>query len=74
MSKEFIYFVNGSEFNAGADVWGQAWKDAKAQATEEHAIIERAVINGENIRYEFYANGGCFLADRFYTPELAKIF
>lgn len=74
MAKEFIYIVNGTEFNAGADVWGQAWKDAKAWATNEHSIIERAVIDGEEIRYEFYAKGGCFLADRFFSPALAKVF
>lgn len=74
MTREFIYIVNGSEFNAGADVWGQAWKDAQAQAAEEHSIIERAVISGENINYEFYAKGGCFLADKFYSPDLAKVF
>lgn len=72
--KEFIYIVNGSEFYAGTDVWGQAWKDAKAQATDEHCIIERAVICGEEIRYEFYAKGGCFLAERFYSPDRAKVF
>ena len=74
MKNEFIYMVNGSEFYAGTDVWGQAWKDAQAQAAEEHCIIERAVIRGEEIRYEFYANGGCFLAERFYEPKLAKVF
>ena len=74
MKNEFIYMVNGTEFNAGTDVWGQAWKDAKAQATAEHTIIERAVINGDDVRYEFYAKGGCFLAERFYEPKLVKVF
>jgi len=72
--REYIYFVNGSEFYAGTDVWGQAWKDAKAEAAEEHCSIERAVIKGEDISYEFYAKGGCFLAERFYEPKLVKVF
>lgn len=70
---EYIYIVNGTEYTT-TDVWGQAWKNAQAQAKAEHTIIERAVINGEKIRYEFYAKGGCFLADRFYNEELAKVF
>lgn len=70
---DYIYIVNGTEY-ATTEVWGQTWKDAQIQAKAEHAIIERAVINGENIRYEFYTKGGCFLADRFYSEELAKVF
>ena len=69
---EYIYVVNGTEHHT-TEVWGQAWKDAKAQATAEHATIERAVINGDKVRYEFYAKGGCFLADRFYNEELVKV-
>lgn len=69
---EYIYIVNGTEHHT-TEVWGQAWKDAKAQATAEHATIERAVVNGDKIRYEFYAKGGCFLADRFYNEELVKV-
>lgn len=72
--REYIYMVNGTEFYAGTDVWGQAWKDAQAQATAEHTIIERAVIVGSEVRYEFYAKGGCFLAERFYDSDRVKVF
>ena len=72
--REFIYMVNGTEYYAGTDVWGKAWKDAKTQASEEHTFIERAVIDGKEVSYEFYAKGGCFLAERFYDLERVKIF
>lgn len=71
--KQFFYNVNGTEF-ADDVAFGQAWKDAVALAKEEHVGIDRTVVCGDNIRYEFYATGGCFLAERFRTVENTKIF
>lgn len=66
MTKDFYYNVNGAEFHDTV-AFGQAWKEAKALAREEHCGIERTVICGENIRYEFYAKGGIFVSDEFRT-------
>ena len=73
MTKTFIYMVNGTEFYTEKDI-GPEWKEAKALATEEHCEIWRAVVKGENIRYEFYAKGGCFLDEEFYVKGKAEIF
>lgn len=60
MAKEFIYNVNGTEFTDNK-AFGEAWREAKKVATEEHAAITRTVIDGEKISNEFYSKGGCFL-------------
>ena len=73
MTKTFIYMVNGNEYT-DTKAFGQAWKDAKAQATADHTMITRLVINGEDERCEFFAKGGVFLNERFYTEEKAFIF
>lgn len=70
--KTYIYIVNGTEFT-DTTPWGQAWKDAKAMATEEHTVIERIIVNGNTIKYEIYVNGGCFLTDKEDAREIAKI-
>ena len=66
MTKDFYYNVNGAEFHDTV-AFGQAWKEAKALAREEHCGIERAVVCGDEIRYEFYAKGGVFVNDRYKT-------
>ena len=77
MAKTFIYQVynSGYEFR-GPDAWGQAWKDAKAVATELHTGIFRIVEQeGKEPRYEYYAKGGVFLNVRFYEgPHDLRIF
>ena len=71
--KEFFYDVKGTEYH-DTEAFGEAWKKAKAQATAEHCGIRRTVVHGEHISYEFYAKGGLFLSDRFYTPDSLYIF
>lgn len=66
MTKDFYYNVNGAEFHDTV-AFGQAWKEAKALAREEHCGIERTVVCGDEIRYEFYAKGGVFVNDRYKT-------
>ena len=73
MAKTFTYCVNGTTFE-DTEAFGKAWKDAVALAKEEHATITRAVVCGNDIRYEFYAKGGCFLNDRYYDKETVKVF
>jgi hypothetical protein len=76
MTTTYFYFVNGEEFET-TEVFGPVWKAAKAYAAECHCPITRAVVketrNGEEIRYEFYAKGGCFLDDRYYEPDRVAI-
>lgn len=73
MTKDFFYHVSGTEFHDTV-AFGDAWKKAKALATEEHCTIERTVVCGDDVRYEFYAKGGCFLSDRLYEASKAKVF
>ena len=73
MNKLFIYKVGNLEF-AETEPFGQAWKDAIKWAKHYHVGITRTVIDGSNKRKEFFAKGGCFLNERFYTEEKIKIF
>lgn len=73
MTQEFIYEVAGREFT-DTEAFGTAWKEAKEVAKEEHCGIFRTVVSGDNLRYEFYAKGGCFLNEKFYTDAKLKIF
>jgi hypothetical protein len=76
--KYFIYMVEGTEFY-GDEPWGEAWKNAEAFAKENHLPIWRVVVKenamGEVLEEntEFYAKG-CFLAERFYSPERVYLF
>ena len=72
MTKTFIYNVNGTTFE-DTKAFGEAWKAAAAMAKEEHAIITRQVINGNDIRNEYYAKG-IFLNERFMNDTKAYIF
>ena len=74
--REYIYTVNGTEYRDTV-AFGDAWKNAKAQATNEHAYITRVIVKGDEIvSNEFFAKGGCFLNDKGYNYflENAKVF
>ena len=73
MTKMFVYDVNGTQFE-DTQAFGQGWKNAKKVATEEHATITRAVVEGEKVTYEFFAKGGVFLNEKFYEVDRAKVF
>lgn len=73
MTKTFIYMVNGNEF-IDTKAFGQAWKDAKAVAKAEHCGIYRSIVEGDNIRNEFFAKGGCFLNEKFFEDGRIEIF
>ena len=69
----YIYNVIGTEFE-DTTAFGKAWKQAVALAKTEHCGIDRTVIRGSDVRYEFFAKGGMFLADRFRTNDKVAIF
>lgn len=72
--KKFVYEVAGYEF-VGEIAWGEAWKQAKAKATELHAAIYRTVIEGEKEpRHEVYCTAGLFLSTRYAKAEDVKLF
>ena len=71
--KKFVYQVAGFEY-VGFEAFGDAWKQARAKATELHAGIYRLVIKGEDIRQEVYVNGGCFLSVVYAKPEDIHLF
>lgn len=73
MAKKFVYQVAGYEF-VDTEAFGNAWKEAKAKATELHTAVYRLVIKGEQVRQEVYYKGGCFNNIRFATEENVKIF
>lgn len=73
MTKTFIYKVAGYEYR-DTEAFGQAWREAKAKATELHCGIFREVERaGAETRYEFYA-GGVFLNMKFYDDSKLAIF
>ena len=71
--KKFIYVVAGYEFS-DTEAFGKAWREAKAKAKETDSGIGRLVVkDGDIIRREFYAKGGCFLSMEYYSEDrLAK--
>ena len=72
--KKFVYEVAGYEF-VGETAWGEAWKQAKAKATELHAAIYRTVIEGEKEpRHEVSCTAGLFLSTRYAKAEDVKLF
>lgn len=64
MTRTFIYIVNGTEIE-DTEAFGTAWETAKMIAKNDHCGIDRVVICGTNIRYEFFTTGGFFANERF---------
>lgn len=71
--KKFVYQVAGFEF-VGYEAWGDAWKQAKALATERHAAVYRLVIKGEKVTQEVFCKAGCFLVTYYADADSIKIF
>jgi len=72
--KKFFYEVAGYEF-CGDTAWGDAWKQAKAKATELNVAIYRTITEGDKEpRHEVYCTGGLFLSTKYAKPEDVKIF
>ena len=73
MTKKFVYQVAGFEF-VDSVAFGEAWKKAKAKATELHTAVYRLVINGGGVKQEVYYKGGCFNSIKFATNDNVMIF
>lgn len=72
--KKFFYEVAGYEF-CGETAWGEAWKQAKAKATELHVGIYRTVVEDDKEpRHEVFCTAGLFLSTRYAKAEDVKIF
>ena len=68
--KTYIYNVNGREFEE-TEIFGNAWKAAKAYAAEIHAPIYRKVVE---IQEQVYINCGAFIGTSHANPDSIKIF
>jgi hypothetical protein len=73
MAKKFVYQVAGFEF-VDSVAFGEAWKEAKAKATELHTAVYRLVIKGEDVKQEVYYKGGCFNSIKFATADNVMVF
>lgn len=71
--KQFIYQVNGLVFE-DTEAFGEAWKQAKAKATELHCPIFREVIKAGKVRHEVFYNGGVFNSVEFIREDNVKVF
>lgn len=70
--KKFVYQVKSYEF-VGQEAFGDAWRAAKAKATELHTAIYRLVIKDGSVRQEVFLNAGCFLTTELADPNSVKI-
>ena len=71
--KKFVYQIAGFEY-VGDKAFGNAWKQARAKATELHVGIYRLVIKDGIVKQEVLVNGGCFLPVTYAKPEQILIF
>lgn len=72
--KRFYYEVGAFQFSDTV-AFGEAWKEAKAKATELHAPIYREIVkDGDTIRNEVYLNGGVFVGVNYADKNSIKIF
>lgn len=58
--KKFVYQVVSYEY-VGSEAFGDAWRQAKAKATELHAAVYRLVIQNGQTRQDVFTRSGCFL-------------
>ena len=68
--KLFVYHVGGKDY-PDTEAFGEAWRQAKANAAERGLPIYRTVIQTSR---EVYLNGGCFLAEHLADEKDIKIF
>lgn len=73
MTKKFVYQVAGLEF-VDTEAFGEAWKMAKAAASQFHVPVFRLVIKGGDVKQEVYYKGGCFNSIKFITSDNVMIF
>lgn len=58
--KKFVYQVAGWEF-VDTIAFGEAWRQARAKATELHVAVYRLVIQNGQVKQDVFTRGGCFL-------------
>lgn len=63
--KKYIYRVAGYEFEE-TELFGNAWREAKAKAKELHAPIFRTMIQ---IEESVYCKGGVFFSKEYYDKH-----
>ena len=68
--KQFVYQVGEFEF-VDTEAFGQAWRDAKAKATERHMPIYREV---REVRREVFLTGGVFGNADMAQPKDIQVF
>lgn len=72
--KRFYYEVGAFQFSDTV-AFGEAWKEAKAKATELHGPIYREVVkDGNTIREEVYLNCGVFVGVNYADKNSIKFF
>lgn len=71
--KKFVYQVDGFEF-VDTVAFGEAWREAKRQATELHSPIYRLVIENGKVQEEVYVKAGCFLRSDLALVKNVMIF
>lgn len=72
MKDLYIYEANGCKFE-GYEAWGEAWKNAVAEAKRVQCGIFRQIVSGEKIQNQFFAKG-MFLDERVYAQDKLYIF
>lgn len=71
--KTFVYYV-ADRMWIDHEAFGEAWRQAKAYASELHAVIYRDVMKAEEvIRQEVYYKGGVFNSVKFAREDNVKI-
>jgi len=58
--KKFVYQVADYEY-VGSEAFGDAWRQARAKATELHTAVYRLVIQNGQVKQDVFTRGGCFL-------------
>lgn len=71
--KKFVYQVDGFEF-VDTVAFGEAWREAKMEATALHVPIYRLVIEDGKVREEVYVKAGCFLRSDLALVKNVMIF
>ena len=71
--KVFVYEVGAFEYRDNV-AFGDAWRQAKAKATELHCAIYREVlIDGDVVRREVYLAAGAFVGIGYADADSIKV-
>lgn len=76
MFDRFVYLV-GDYAYGDTEAFGDAWRDAKAKATELHKPIYREVYTARYVGLQVYLTGGFFVncgSERLFSDNAIKVF